>query len=219
MHLASASTRSASSSEAASPSVSKFLYVLLALLSLVLALILLRLFLHRLSHRAAPRLSSPPTTTTSSSSPAVPPSRPVASPLRAALDLAAPPTALLKPAADDVCAVCLDALCPGAAVRQLPCAHVFHDACALSWLVKANACPVCRRPPLEHPLHAYAVDLADDRDRASDPHSGLRALADRLADLDQQIEQRRRRTQTTSHHQLRIHPRPLRCTSWVGISS
>ena len=47
---------------------------------------------------------------------------------------------------EEVCAVCLDALEEGQRVRKLPCDHVYHDPCAVVWLIKADRCPVCARP-------------------------------------------------------------------------
>lgn len=46
--------------------------------------------------------------------------------------------------ADDVCAICRDALNTG--VKKLPCAHLFHGTCLLGWLEQNSTCPTCRRP-------------------------------------------------------------------------
>ncbi|CAG0890984.1 unnamed protein product [Cyprideis torosa] len=43
-----------------------------------------------------------------------------------------------------ICAICWDPLGPGVA-RQLPCSHVFHLYCLLSWLEQDASCPTCRR--------------------------------------------------------------------------
>ena len=179
----------------------KFLYVFLALFTLVLALIVLRLFLHRVAHRDPIGSSSLP----------LPLLSPRPSPARAALELAAPVTALEKAHADQACPVCLDALRPGDAGRVLPCGHAFHDDCALAWLVKTNACPLCRQPPVAHPTYSYPPELSDDR--RSDSHSALRALNDRLAELDEQIEERRRQQRAPDAPADRcVH---IPCTAWV----
>lgn len=53
-------------------------------------------------------------------------------------------------AADDddgpACAVCLETLIRGTAVRVLPCQHFFHPGCIDPWLLGLHlACPLCKR--------------------------------------------------------------------------
>lgn len=50
---------------------------------------------------------------------------------------------------EGVCVVCLEDMEAGQRVRRLPCGHVFHDPCAVVWLVKRNCCPVCRSKPVD----------------------------------------------------------------------
>lgn len=73
----------------------------------------------------------------------------------------------LAASADDVCAICRDALASG--VKELPCAHLFHGECLRGWLEHNTSCPTCRRalfpapaapappppPPAQH-AHAHA---------------------------------------------------------------
>lgn len=42
---------------------------------------------------------------------------------------------------DDTCLICRDQMSTG---KKLPCNHVFHESCILSWLEKQNNCPTCR---------------------------------------------------------------------------
>ena len=44
------------------------------------------------------------------------------------------------------CAVCLGEFEQDESVRELPCEHIFHDACIHDWFMKAKAaaCPLCR---------------------------------------------------------------------------
>jgi hypothetical protein len=48
--------------------------------------------------------------------------------------------ALLK----EKCVVCADQFKPSDTYSQLPCNHVFHQACLFPWLQSTNTCPICR---------------------------------------------------------------------------
>ena len=53
---------------------------------------------------------------------------------------------LSKEANSHTCPVCTDSYVPGDTIVRLPlCGHVFHEACALTWLMKHNTCPYCRK--------------------------------------------------------------------------
>eukprot|EP00397_Hematodinium_sp_SG-2012_P061159 GEMP01080602.1.p1 GENE.GEMP01080602.1~~GEMP01080602.1.p1 ORF type:complete len:216 (+),score=41.06 GEMP01080602.1:120-767(+) len=45
---------------------------------------------------------------------------------------------------DDVCPVCQEELPCGSKAKQMPCGHLFHHVCLMSWLETANSCPTCR---------------------------------------------------------------------------
>ena len=45
---------------------------------------------------------------------------------------------------DTNCSICYEAHVPGNTVLKLPCCHVYHEECIMSWLVKNNTCPLCR---------------------------------------------------------------------------
>ncbi|GAA5964717.1 hypothetical protein JCM21900_003009, partial [Sporobolomyces salmonicolor] len=48
------------------------------------------------------------------------------------------------------CAICLDAFSPPSIVMELPCGHLFHRDCAMSWLLEQRGiCPICRRSVLD----------------------------------------------------------------------
>ncbi|CAN6272112.1 unnamed protein product [Urochloa humidicola] len=51
-----------------------------------------------------------------------------------------------KPGAGAMCAVCLEDVRRGEAVRRMPaCGHVFHKECVDMWLESHVTCPLCRR--------------------------------------------------------------------------
>lgn len=43
------------------------------------------------------------------------------------------------------CSICLEPLTRAQHDVTLPCSHVFHESCGISWLTKSNTCPLCRR--------------------------------------------------------------------------
>ena len=42
------------------------------------------------------------------------------------------------------CCICLDEIALGEKSTLLPCGHMFHSNCILTWLKKNNTCPMCR---------------------------------------------------------------------------
>ncbi len=42
------------------------------------------------------------------------------------------------------CSVCLDDWKIGDKCSSLPCKHLFHEACIMTWLKKQPQCPYCR---------------------------------------------------------------------------
>ncbi|KAI3988379.1 hypothetical protein MKX01_004038 [Papaver californicum] len=43
------------------------------------------------------------------------------------------------------CGVCLQGYIDGSYISNMPCAHMFHFACLITWLHESNSFPVCRR--------------------------------------------------------------------------
>ncbi|XP_013193973.1 E3 ubiquitin-protein ligase RNF181 [Amyelois transitella] len=42
------------------------------------------------------------------------------------------------------CPICLKNFCDGEKAKEMPCHHVFHPVCILTWLERTNSCPFCR---------------------------------------------------------------------------
>uniref|UniRef100_A0A0G4FUJ5 RING-type E3 ubiquitin transferase n=1 Tax=Chromera velia CCMP2878 TaxID=1169474 RepID=A0A0G4FUJ5_9ALVE len=71
------------------------------------------------------------------------------------------------------CAVCLEEFKKGGKAKEMPCGHLFHFDCILSWLEKHNTCPSCRKALPSEKIH---FDDVEDTVRARDPaQSGLYA--------------------------------------------
>jgi hypothetical protein len=44
----------------------------------------------------------------------------------------------------ETCTICKEDLPLAAAARRLPCRHLYHSPCIVSWLELRNSCPICR---------------------------------------------------------------------------
>lgn len=64
------------------------------------------------------------------------------------------------------CAVCLDDFAEGDMVRQLPCQHVYHQACIDEWLIEKGRCVD------QHVYHQACIDeWLVEKGRCVDPHA------------------------------------------------
>ncbi|KAI4389673.1 hypothetical protein MLD38_001874 [Melastoma candidum] len=44
------------------------------------------------------------------------------------------------------CPICLEEMTPESEQRMMPCKHVYHEECIVTWLKKCRLCPLCRFP-------------------------------------------------------------------------
>ncbi|XVF11958.1 hypothetical protein REPUB_Repub08aG0073300 [Reevesia pubescens] len=42
------------------------------------------------------------------------------------------------------CVICLEEILDGLKASRMPCSHVYHQDCIVSWLENSNLCPLCR---------------------------------------------------------------------------
>ncbi|KAK4568273.1 hypothetical protein RGQ29_003883 [Quercus rubra] len=42
------------------------------------------------------------------------------------------------------CVICMEDILMGFEATRLPCSHVYHEDCIVSWLKQSNLCPLCR---------------------------------------------------------------------------
>eukprot|EP01062_Namystynia_karyoxenos_P025250 TRINITY_DN19908_c0_g1_i1.p1 TRINITY_DN19908_c0_g1~~TRINITY_DN19908_c0_g1_i1.p1 ORF type:complete len:295 (+),score=88.79 TRINITY_DN19908_c0_g1_i1:69-887(+) len=58
------------------------------------------------------------------------------------------------------CCVCQEDFEARTKAKKMPCGHLFHDDCLLSWLAKGHTCPICR-----FELPKEKVNYHEDRER------------------------------------------------------
>jgi len=68
---------------------------------------------------------------------------------------------------EDICPVCQEAMPIGSKAKAMPCGHLFHDECLISWVSKSNSCPMCRFDEL--PSEKMHFDDVEDRIHKEDP--------------------------------------------------
>ncbi|KAK1631242.1 hypothetical protein QYE76_005557 [Lolium multiflorum] len=90
-----------------------------------------------------------------------------------AASIAALPTVIVADAAL-VCPICTDPLPISAPARRLPCDHLYHSECIVTWLSLRNSCPVCRGSiPM---FHSAATDIASPSTDPTPPAGRRRFL-------------------------------------------
>lgn len=68
---------------------------------------------------------------------------------------------------EDTCPICQEALPVGSKAKAMPCGHIFHDDCLVSWVSKNNSCPMCRFDEL--PSEKEHFDDVERRIQKEDP--------------------------------------------------
>lgn len=69
---------------------------------------------------------------------------------------------VVKAEKPELCPVCQDDIPEGGIAKKMPCGHLFHDECLMTWLEKANSCPMCRGSELP----SEKIYTTDDERRA-----------------------------------------------------
>lgn len=75
---------------------------------------------------------------------------------------------VVKAEKTEICPVCQEDIPEGGIAKKMPCNHLFHDACLMTWLEKANSCPTCRGSELP----SEKVYTTDDARRAVQADTG-----------------------------------------------
>ncbi|EFA07352.2 E3 ubiquitin-protein ligase TRAIP [Tribolium castaneum] len=68
------------------------------------------------------------------------------------------------------CIICSDLILPTSDIYTTPCGHIFHYACLIQWLERAQSCPQCRRKTTEKSVHRVYLNVnnaEDDTDPAT----------------------------------------------------
>ncbi|TXG50448.1 hypothetical protein EZV62_022972 [Acer yangbiense] len=53
------------------------------------------------------------------------------------------------------CVICLEEISVGSEATRMPCSHVYHQDCIVTWLKQSNLCPLCRfQMPVKSFLHS-----------------------------------------------------------------
>lgn len=65
------------------------------------------------------------------------------------------------------CVICMETMTAGMKAKAMPCGHLFHDECLLSWVSKHNSCPSCRDDSM--PSEKQQFDDVERRLLASNP--------------------------------------------------
>lgn len=89
------------------------------------------------------------------------------------------------------CSICIDVMRVGEIQLSLPCKHMFHEECALTWLKEHNTCPVCRAPMEGASEGSQARSRPEPRATSpleSEPETGL--------SVEERERRMRRRTST-----------------------
>mmetsp|Transcript_79364 Transcript_79364/g.144967 ORF Transcript_79364/g.144967 Transcript_79364/m.144967 type:complete len:284 (-) Transcript_79364:74-925(-) len=74
---------------------------------------------------------------------------------------------LVTVVSEDVCPICQEALPIGCKAKAMPCGHIYHDDCLMSWVAKNNSCPMCRYDEL--PSEKRHFDDDERRIRGENP--------------------------------------------------
>ncbi|KAF5181652.1 E3 ubiquitin-protein ligase ring1-like [Thalictrum thalictroides] len=70
---------------------------------------------------------------------------------------------------EDICTICRDEFLVGEEIKKMPCYHIYHTNCLLTWLEKSHVCPICRfKLPIDEKQHIEEpVDIMDSESEST----------------------------------------------------
>ena len=69
---------------------------------------------------------------------------------------------VLNSKSDENCVVCLEEFMIGEELKELPCNHMYHKDCILTWLGHRNTCPLCKGELARDTQEAPQGNVDDD---------------------------------------------------------
>mmetsp|Transcript_10112 Transcript_10112/g.30909 ORF Transcript_10112/g.30909 Transcript_10112/m.30909 type:complete len:349 (-) Transcript_10112:133-1179(-) len=79
---------------------------------------------------------------------------------------------------EETCTICLETFEPGEKINVFPCSHIYHRDCIVTWLVRSQLCPVCKRDVFEEPEEGSGAQFSTSVEAGSsmrprqDPDNG-----------------------------------------------